>query len=362
MHITEEIIKNTLGQYNDPYLGRDPVSSGCIKNIHIQGGSVKVKLELNYAANLFMLGWSEILKTALLSIDGVVDAQVSVKCIIQKNHNKIQEKNLDSIKNIIAIASGKGGVGKSTTAVNLALALARDGASVGILDADIYGPSQDVLLGVPPNTKLNITDKQKIIPLDVKGIKLMSMAFFTGTDAPVIWRGPKIAGALLQLMTQTQWGQLDYLIVDMPPGTGDIQLTLAQKIPVAGAVIVTTPQDLALQDVKKSIVMFGKVNIPITGVIENMSMHTCSACGHTENVFGEGGGEKLAELFDVELLASLPLSPAIRLQSDAGVPIVIADTESQLAMIYQDTARKISANVSASSIDNITIPITNLNE
>ena len=249
------------------------------------------------------------------------------------------------IKQIILVASGKGGVGKSTTAANLALALAREGARVGILDADIYGPSQGIMFGIPEGTRPQVKDQKWFVPLKAHGVEVMSMAFLTDENTPVVWRGPMVSGALLQLITQTAWDDLDYLVVDMPPGTGDIQLTLAQKVPVAGAVIVTTPQDLALLDAKKGVEMFRKVNIPVLGVVENMAVHICSNCGHAEHLFGEGGGEKLAAQFGVDLLASLPLSMAIRMQSDGGKPTTIADPESQIAMIYQETARNVGARI-----------------
>jgi ATP-binding protein involved in chromosome partitioning len=249
---------------------------------------------------------------------------------------------------VIAVASGKGGVGKSTTAANLALALMREGAKVGILDADIYGPSQGIMFGIAEGTRPEVRDQKWFVPLKAHGVEVMSMAFLSDENTPMVWRGPMVSGALIQLLTQTAWGDLDYLVVDMPPGTGDIQLTLAQKVPVSGAVIVTTPQDLALLDAKKGIEMFRKVNIPVLGVVENMAVHICSNCGHAEHLFGEGGGEKLAAQFGVDLLASLPLSMAIRMQSDGGKPTTIADPESQIAMIYQEIARNVGARIARS--------------
>ena len=253
------------------------------------------------------------------------------------------------IRNVIAVGSGKGGVGKSTTAANLALALAREGARVGMLDADIYGPSQGIMFGIPEGTRPKVRDEKFFVPIEAHGVQVMSMAFLTDDKTPVVWRGPMVSGALLQLITQTAWDNLDYLVVDMPPGTGDIQLTLAQKVPVAGAVIVTTPQDLALLDAKKGVEMFRKVNIPVLGVVENMAIHICSNCGHAEHLFGEGGGEKLAAQYNVDLLASMPLSMAIRSQADAGRPTVIADPESQIAMLYQQVARTVGARIAQGS-------------
>jgi ATP-binding protein involved in chromosome partitioning len=280
---------------------------------------------------------------ALEGIDGVDSAEVQVDCLIEAH--KAQVAALPNVKNVIAVASGKGGVGKSTTAANLALALAREGAKVGILDADIYGPSQGIMFGIPDGTRPQVRDQKWFVPLQAHGVEVMSMAFLTDENTPVVWRGPMVSGALIQLITQTAWSDLDYLVVDMPPGTGDIQLTLAQKVPVAGAVIVTTPQDLALLDAKKGVEMFRKVSIPVLGVVENMAVHICSNCGHAEHLFGEGGGEKLAAQFGVDLLASLPLSMAIRMQSDGGKPTTIADPESQIAMIYQEAARNVGARI-----------------
>jgi ATP-binding protein involved in chromosome partitioning len=283
------------------------------------------------------------LQMALEGLDGVDSAEVQVDCLIEAH--KAQVAALPNVKNVIAVASGKGGVGKSTTAANLALALAREGAKVGILDADIYGPSQGIMFGIPDGTRPQVRDQKWFVPLQAHGVEVMSMAFLTDENTPVVWRGPMVSGALIQLITQTAWSDLDYLVVDMPPGTGDIQLTLAQKVPVAGAVIVTTPQDLALLDAKKGVEMFRKVSIPVLGVVENMAVHICSNCGHAEHLFGEGGGEKLAAQFGVDLLASLPLSMAIRMQSDGGKPTTIADPESQIAMIYQEAARNVGARI-----------------
>lgn len=248
---------------------------------------------------------------------------------------------LAQVKNIIAVASGKGGVGKSTTSANLALALSQQGAKVGILDADIYGPSLGILFGLPEGTKPGVQDEKYFIPVVAHGIAVMTMAFLTNDQTPVVWRGPMASGALLQLLTQTVWGELDYLIIDMPPGTGDIQLTLAQKVPVTAAIIVTTPQDLALIDAKKAIGMFKQVNVPVLGVVENMAVHICSNCGHAEHIFGAEGGEKLARLYGTELLASLPLSLSIRELADSGTPTVYADPESDEAKLYLQMADKV---------------------
>ncbi|MFZ0153742.1 iron-sulfur cluster carrier protein ApbC [Pseudomonas sp.] len=358
--VTRAAVEAVLRQYTDPYLNLDPVSAGCVQAIDIQGEQVSVQLQLGYAAGLFKNGWAQVLQTAIEGIDGVASARVEINCVIAEHKAQAQIPGLANVKNIIAVASGKGGVGKSTTAANLALALAREGARVGILDADIYGPSQGVMFGIPERTRPQIRDQKWFVPLKAHGVEVMSMAFLTDDNTPMVWRGPMVSGALLQLVTQTAWDNLDYLVIDMPPGTGDIQLTLAQKVPVAGSVIVTTPQDLALIDAKKGVEMFRKVNIPVLGVVENMAVHICSNCGLAEHLFGEGGGEKLASQYGVELLASLPLSMLIREQADSGKPTAIAEPESQIAMVYQELARQVGARIvlqeaAAPAMPNITI-------
>lgn len=265
---------------------------------------------------------------------------------------------IPQVKNIIAVASGKGGVGKSTTAVNLALALAAEGARVGILDADIYGPSQPQMLGVGQRRPEIVGEqgKQQMLPIIAYGIQSISMGYLVTEETPMLWRGPMATGALQQLLMQTRWDNLDYLVIDMPPGTGDIQITLAQKVPVTGAVIVTTPQDIALLDAKKGIEMFRKVNVPILGVIENMAIHTCSNCGHEEHIFGEGGGERIARDYQTELLGSLPLDLSIRADADRGQPSVAADAESAVSQKYRAIARKLIANVQLHNGNNQSLP------
>lgn len=253
----------------------------------------------------------------------------------QETHQPLQ-----SVRHIIAVASGKGGVGKSTTAVNLALALAAEGYRTGLLDADIYGPSLAMMLGIDEATRPEVVDGKYFRPLPAHGIGAMSMAFMVTENTPMVWRGPMASGALMQLLNQTLWGELDFLLVDMPPGTGDIQLTLAQKVPVTGAVIVTTPQDIATLDARKGIEMFRKVNIPVLGVVENMAMHTCSQCGHSEHIFGQGGGAAIAQRYQTELLGSLPLAASIREQTDNGKPTVAADAEGDVAGLYRQMARR----------------------
>lgn len=248
---------------------------------------------------------------------------------------------MNQIKHIVAIASGKGGVGKSTTAVNLALALNAQGAKVGLLDADIYGPSQQLMLGIAADVRPEQKDGKYLLPIEVYGLKTMSMGYLVTDKTPMVWRGPMAGGALTQMLEQTLWGELDYLIIDMPPGTGDIQLTLSQKAKVAGAVIITTPQDIALLDARKGIEMFRKVDVPVLGIIENMSVHICSECGHAEHIFGQQGGERIAKEYEVPLLASLPLSLSIRQQTDAGKPTVIAEPDSDASKSYLQAATAI---------------------
>ena len=250
---------------------------------------------------------------------------------------------MKQIKHIIAIASGKGGVGKSTTSVNLALALKSMGASVGLLDADIYGPSQQLMLGIPADQRPEQQGGEYLLPVEAYGLKTMSMGYLVNDRTPMVWRGPMAGGALAQMLEQTLWGELDYLVIDMPPGTGDIQLTLSQKVKVSGAVIVTTPQDIALLDARKGIEMFRKVDVPVLGIIENMSVHICSECGHREHIFGERGGDRIAEDYGVPLLARLPLALSIREQTDAGRPTVIAEPDSEISKIYLEAATAVQA-------------------
>ncbi|WP_119396008.1 iron-sulfur cluster carrier protein ApbC [Salinibius halmophilus] len=257
---------------------------------------------------------------------------------------------LASVKNIIAVASGKGGVGKSTTAVNLALALANEGARVGILDADIYGPSIGKMLGVADGTRPEPVAEKEMSPIVAHGIQSMSMAYLVTEETPMAWRGPMVSGALQQLLTQTRWDDLDYLIIDMPPGTGDIQLTLSQKVPVSGAVIVTTPQEIATLDAKKGIEMFNKVNVPVLGIAENMAQHVCSNCGHIEHIFGSGGGQSIADRYDTRLLASMPLEATIREQADGGKPTAVADTASPAGQAYQRLARNVAASLALQTV------------
>jgi len=283
-------------------------------------------------------------------VAGVGNVSANVFSKIVAHSVQLGVKLMPGVKNIIAVASGKGGVGKSTTAVNLALALAQEGASVGILDADIYGPSQPQMLGLAgqqPESK----DGESMEPLEAYGLKAMSIGFMVDVETPMVWRGPMVAQALDQLLGQTNWGEVDYLIVDMPPGTGDIQLSMAQKVPVTGAVIVTTPQDIALIDARKGLKMFEKVNIPILGIVENMSIHICSNCGHEEHIFGQGGGARMGEDYKVELLGSLPLELSIRQLADSGQPTVVGAPDSRPAEIYRAIARRIAVKIADKAKD-----------
>lgn len=338
-------VEAALRGYQDPYLKADLLSAGFVRQLDIQGARVQVAIRLPYAAASLAAGIGQMLQFVVEAVPGVESAQVVVDCDVLAAPVQGNLEGLAGVRNIIAVASGKGGVGKSTTAANLALALAREGARVGVLDADIYGPSMGLMLGLPEGTRPQVRDGKWFVPPRAHGIQVMSMALLADDNTPMVWRGPMVSGALLQLLTQTDWDQLDYLVVDMPPGTGDIQLTLAQKVPVSGALIVTTPQDIALLDARKAIEMFRKVSIPVVGVVENMAVHVCSNCGHAEHLFGEGGGERLAGQYGVDLIASMPLSMMIRQQADGGKPTVIAEPECQISMIYQDMARHVGARI-----------------
>jgi ATP-binding protein involved in chromosome partitioning len=286
---------------------------------------------------------------ALRGIDGIGNISVNIGSRIVAHSAQRGVNLLPNVKNVIAVASGKGGVGKSTTSVNLALALAAEGATVGLLDADIYGPSQPQMLGI--SGRPDSADGKSIEPMRAHGIQAMSIGFLVDTDTPMVWRGPMVTGALEQLLRDTRWQDLDYLVIDLPPGTGDIQLTLAQKIPVTGAIIVTTPQDIALLDARKGLKMFEKVGIPILGIVENMSTHICSNCGHEEHIFGAGGGALMASDYNVDLLGSLPLDINIRMQADSGQPTVVAAPDSAVAASYKQIARKAASKIAIASLD-----------
>ena len=349
MSITVDDVKSALAAVVDPNTNKDFVSSKAVKNVQVDGDSVALDIELGYPAKSQVAAIRASVVNALRQLPGVGNVSVNVTSKILSHAVQRGLKVMPNVKNIIAVASGKGGVGKSTTAVNLALALAAEGATVGLLDADIYGPSQPMMLGV--SGRPVSLDNKSMEPLENHGVQVSSIGFLIDPDEPMVWRGPMVTQALHQLLEQTNWKNLDYLVVDMPPGTGDIQLTLAQKVPVTGAVIVTTPQDIALLDARKGLKMFEKVGIPILGVVENMSTHTCSNCGHTEAIFGHGGGEKMCADFGIDFLGALPLTMAIREQADAGRPTVVADPEGQVAAVYKQIARKVAVKIAEKAKD-----------
>jgi ATP-binding protein involved in chromosome partitioning len=349
MTVTVQDVSDALQTIVDPNTGKDLVASRSARNIRVDGADVAVDVELGYPAKTQIDPIRRQVVATLRSLPGVANVSANVYQKIQTHAAQRGVKLLPNVKNIIAIASGKGGVGKSTTAVNLALALAAEGASVGMLDADIYGPSQPMMLGITGRPET--ADGKTLEPMEGHGIQAISIGFLIDVDTPMVWRGPMVTQALEQLLRETNWRDLDYLIVDMPPGTGDIHLTLSQKIPVTGAVIVTTPQDIALLDARKGLKMFEKVGIPILGIVENMAIHVCSNCGHSEHVFGAGGGERMAKEYDVTYLGGLPLDIRIRQQADSGRPTVVADPDGDLAQTYREIARKVAVKIAEKSRD-----------
>jgi len=348
MSISRSDVESALQTIIDPNLGQDLISAKLVRVIEVTGADVYVRILLGYPAASFSTVLADTVRERLSNLEGVGKVAIEIGSDIVSHAVQKNLKPMPGVKNIIAVASGKGGVGKSTTAVNLALALAAEGARVGILDADIYGPSQPSMLGLSGRPE---TDGKSILPRMAYGVQSMSIGYLIDEDTPMIWRGPMVTGALQQLLNETRWDQLDYLIIDLPPGTGDIQLTLAQQIPVSGAVIVTTPQDIALLDAQKGLKMFEKVSVPVLGIIENMSVHICSKCGHEEHIFGSGGGDKMAQKYGVELLGSLPLDIGIRENADNGHPTVVADPESRTAQIYRQIARKMAAALALKAKD-----------
>ena len=340
--ITRTDVETAIRGYQDPYLEKDLIAAKAIRDIRIDGRQVEVDVELGFPAGSYRDALAAELQRRVEALDGAAARiNVSVQIIPHEVQKGLQP--LPNVKNIIAVASGKGGVGKSTTAVNLALALQADGARVGILDADIYGPSQPRMLGC--QQKPETRDGSSWEPVISHGLQTMSIGYLIDEETPMVWRGPMVTQALQQLLSQTRWHDLDYLVIDLPPGTGDTQLTLSQQVPVSGAIIVTTPQDIALLDARKGLKMFEKVNVPILGVVENMSIHICSQCGHAEHIFGEGGGQRMAEQYQVTFLGALPLDIRIREETDSGHPTVVMDPDGRIAQIYREIARRAAARL-----------------
>jgi len=350
MPITVEAVQAILKAQIDPNTQKDFVSAKAARNIRVEGADVALDIELGYPAKSQIDAIRKQVVAAVKTLPGIGNVSVNVSVKIAAHAVQRGVKLLSGVKNIIAVASGKGGVGKSTTAVNLALALAQEGASVGILDADIYGPSQPQMLGLQGQRPTSV-DNASMEPLEAYGVQAMSIGFMIDVETPMVWRGPMVVQALDQMLQQTNWRDVDYLIIDMPPGTGDTQLSLAQKVPVTGAVIVTTPQDIALLDARKGLKMFESVGIPILGIVENMSIHICSQCGHAEHIFGQGGAERMCADYGTELLGALPLEIAIREMADSGRPTVVGAPESKAADLYRSIARRVAVKVAEKSRD-----------
>jgi ATP-binding protein involved in chromosome partitioning len=337
-------VENALKGYVDPYLDQDLVATKCVKRIQIEGSRVELEVELGFPAAGYRDTLIAALRDRLAALPGGAEVVIRVESKVISHEVQKGLKPLPGVKNIIAVASGKGGVGKSTTAVNLALALSAEGANVGLLDADIYGPSQPRMLGA--SERPESPDGKSLNPVVSHGVQSMSIGYLIEEETPMVWRGPMVTQALEQLLRDTRWQDLDYLIIDLPPGTGDTQLTLSQKVPVSGAIIVTTPQDIALLDARKGLKMFEKVEVPVLGIVENMSIHICSKCGHEEHIFGEGGGQRMAAQYNVPFLGSLPLDIRIREETDSGQPTVVAEPDSRIAGLYRDIARRAAARLS----------------
>jgi ATP-binding protein involved in chromosome partitioning len=347
--VTDTQLLEALKTVVDPNTGQDLVSTKQLKNLRVEGGDVAFDVELGYPAKSQMPALRKALIAAARSVAGVDNVSVNLTSKVTTHAVQRGVQLLPNVKNIVAIASGKGGVGKSTMAANLALALAAEGATVGILDADIYGPSQPTMMGI--EGRPDSEDGKTMTPMENYGVQVMSIGFMIEPDNPMIWRGPMATQALEQLLRQTNWGELDYLLVDMPPGTGDIQLTLSQRVPLTGAVIVTTPQDIALLDARKGLKMFEKVGVPILGIVENMAVHVCSNCGHVEHIFGADGGKKMAAQYGVDYLGALPLNLSIRESADAGRPSVVSEPDGEIAGLYKGVARQIAVKIAAKAKD-----------
>ena len=350
MALTKEAVEAALKNLIDPNTQKDFVASKEVKSINVNRDTVSLEIELGYPANSQLNAIRNQVVGAVKAVPGVASVNVNVSYKIVAHAVQGTLKPLKGVKNIVAVASGKGGVGKSTTAANLALALVQEGARVGLLDADIYGPSMPQMMGLV-GQQPESDDGKTMHPLKAHGVQTMSIGFMIDVDSPMVWRGPMVTQALEQLLNQTNWDDLDYLVVDMPPGTGDTQLTLAQKVPVTGAIIVTTPQDIALIDARKGLKMFEKVGIPILGLVENMSIHICSKCGHEEHIFGHGGGEQMCKDYETEFLGALPLELAIREMADSGKPTVVGAPDSRAAEIYRTIARRVAVKVAERAKD-----------
>ena len=349
MSLTDAAVLAALQTVADPNTGKDFVSTRAVKNLKVDGGDIAFDVELGYPAKSQIPALRKALIAAVRTLPGVENVSVNLSSRITAHAVQRGVQLLPGVKNIVAVASGKGGVGKSTTAVNLALALAAEGARVGLLDADIYGPSLPMMMGL--TARPESADGKTMEPLANHGLQLMSIGFLVEADNPMVWRGPMATQALEQMLRQTNWQDLDYLIVDMPPGTGDIQLTLSQRVPVTGAVIVTTPQDIALLDARKGLKMFEKVGVPILGVVENMAVYCCPNCGHSEPIFGADGGKHMAAEYGVAHLGSLPLNRSIREQADAGRPTLISEPDGEIAALYKGVARQVAVKIAEKSKD-----------
>jgi ATP-binding protein involved in chromosome partitioning len=347
--LSDKALLDALKTVIDPHTGKDFVSTKALKNLRIDGGDVAFQVEIGYPAKSQHPALRKALVAAARGVAGVENVSVELSTRIASHAVQRGVQLLPKVKNVIAVASGKGGVGKSTTTVNLALALAAEGASVGILDADIYGPSQPMMMGLSGRPESE--DGKTIEPLENYGVQVMSIGFMIEPDQAMIWRGPMATQALDQLLHQTAWRELDYLLVDMPPGTGDIALTLSQRVPLTGAVIVTTPQDIALLDARKGLKMFEKVGVPILGIVENMAVYCCPNCGHTEHIFGADGGKKMAAEYKVPYLGALPLNLSIREQADSGRPTVVADPDGEIAGTYKAVARQVAVAIALKAKD-----------
>lgn len=349
MAVTEQALLAALSSVLDPHTGKDYVSTRALRNLQVTGADVAFDVEMGYPAQSLVPALRGQFVAAAKTVEGVGNVSVNITCKVAAHAVQRGVQLLPGVKNIIAISSGKGGVGKSTTTANLALALAAEGARVGILDADIYGPSQPMMMGI--SGRPESPDGKTMEPMESHGVQVMSIGFLVNNDQAMIWRGPMATQALEQMLRQTNWKDLDYLLVDMPPGTGDIQLTLAQRVPMTGAVVVTTPQDIALIDAKKGVKMFEKVGVPILGLVENMAAHVCTNCGHVEHIFGAEGGKQMAAEYGIDYLGALPLSLQIRLQADSGKPTVVAEPDSEAAQIYKKVARDLAVKVALKARD-----------